>query len=133
MIEQGDLQMAYTFDEAIVSDLYKDVYGTRSVGRGWSQLTDDEKQAEWDSLLVSLERSIQEEKDREEYALSRFEDDILKMLEVGAASREVAITWLIDSLKKDWDFQDSGEICYCLGLAFKQQSMFDFYIKKQKG
>jgi len=125
--------MTYTFDESIISDLYKDVYGTRSVGRGWSQLTDDEKQAEWDSLLVSLDRVINEEKEMEEAALGRFEDDVAKMLEIGASSREVAITWLVDSLERDWDFQDSGEICYCLNLAFKHESMFDFYIKKQRG
>lgn len=56
---------AYTYDENIVSDLYKDVYGCRpreQFWASWTDMSDDERQAEWDYLCDALDRVIAEEK-----------------------------------------------------------------------
>lgn len=63
----------HTFDENIVSDLYKEVYGTRSMARGWSALTDAEKQTEWDYLLRRLDEVQAEQSEAEKQAIARFE------------------------------------------------------------
>lgn len=118
----------YTFDESIVSDLYKDVYGTRSMAQGWSLMTDDEKQVEWDYLCKALEREIADEQEREDYAVTRYKGQIEDMMALGATDREQAITWLVDSIK-EYQFQSADEICYHMGLPYRMHTEFEAYIK----
>jgi len=71
--------MAYTFDAQIVSDLHKDAYGCRPSSfwwQCWNEATDDEKQAEWDDLLVALHRSIADEEQETRLALEQFEQEL---------------------------------------------------------
>ena len=90
----------FTFDENTVSDLHKDAFGFRPSGgfwEMWAQATDAEKQAEWDSLLVSLERSILRDKEEEQYALKMFNQLVDNTIASGAKGREQAIKWLMDA------------------------------------
>lgn len=52
----------YTYDEQIVSDLHKDAYGCRPSSfwwQCWQEASPEEKQAEWDDLLETLERTME--------------------------------------------------------------------------
>ncbi len=76
--------MAYTFDAQIVSDLHKDAYGCRPSSfwwQCWSDASDDEKQAEWDSILAALERSIDDEEQETRRALEQFEKELAQIRE----------------------------------------------------
>lgn len=89
--------MTYTFDENIISDLYKDAYGFRpSVAwmHGWETSTDDEKQGIWDDLCVEVSESIEQERRMAEQAVADFESDIADIIELGAGDRETALRWM---------------------------------------
>ena len=95
----------FTFDENVVSDLYKDAYGFRPRGAFWdmwNQMSNDEKQAEWDSLLNALELEMQREADAKIAAEQRWNENIRTVVEETGASEEAALRWL-------WDAEDISE------------------------
>ena len=66
----------YTFDENIVSDLYKDAYGHRPgeyFWADWDACSDDAKQHLWDRLVDAVGESIREEEARQKKAIEDFE------------------------------------------------------------
>ena len=66
----------YTFDENIVSDLFKDAHGFRPSGSfwvTWEQASNLRKQIIWDDLVDDLNRSVDRERRAHEHALDRFE------------------------------------------------------------
>lgn len=89
----------YTFDENLFGDLHKDAMGFRPNAAffTWvSTATDDEKQAEWDSLINAMEAREASRKEDEKAAIVQFESVVTKTLESGAATRAQAIQWLMD-------------------------------------
>jgi hypothetical protein len=120
----------YTFDENIVSDLHKEVYGVRPSSlwfQCWNEATDEEKQSEWDDLLESLAQTMDRQAEEEIQALNAFELEIASALDVGARSREDAIRWIVQSLDLDnTDLMYGGSaICYRKGLPYKMAAIFD--------
>lgn len=112
--------MQYTFDDDIISDLHKDAYGFRprqDFWVWWDNASDDEKQAEWDSLLAALERAVKEEREQEERAIAKFETLVATTIATGAGDRETALRWIMDGSRcgrdGDWDF-----LCYEYGLPY---------------
>lgn len=112
--------MAYTFDETIFSDLYKDVYGTRPRSHEFYDATNDRKQAIWDSLLFELDREMGEQAERERRAISEFETRIAEMGQLGAEDVTTAIRWILEA--EDYDDYDlmygSSKVCYEFGLPY---------------
>jgi hypothetical protein len=121
--------MPYTFDEQIVSDLYKDAYGFRP-GQGfwvmWNNFADHQKQEFWDDLNDTVECNIEQEKRIRAAAVEQFEAQIENNIALGAPSRETAIRWIIESLQLDEvDLMYGGSrICYELGLPYSMEDMF---------
>lgn len=116
--------MTYTFDERIVSDLHKDAYGYRPSTYWWSEwmvMTDDEKQETWDDLLVDLEISIKEEKDRHTAAEIAFGRLIAKNIQLGAANDQTAVRWILDAENlSDVDrMYGSDYVAYLFDLPYK--------------
>jgi hypothetical protein len=114
------MNATYTFDENIISDLHKDAYGFRpcqGFWASWDSMDDDEKQAEWDSLIEACNRAIQEEEEQQARAITRFEALVQKTIETGAGNRETALAWIIDACPSargnDWDF-----LCWEHGLPY---------------
>lgn len=109
---------SYTFCEDTISDLFKDVYGSRP-GEGfwtrWHTATEDEKQAEWDWLISALDRVIAEQKQETERNIVRFGKRIQEVIDSGAKDRETALRWIMeaDQCNGDWDY-----LCYCNGLPY---------------
>lgn len=110
--------MSYSFDESIVSDLYKDTYGFRpkeSFWNMWSSVDDGGKQLMWDALLEVLDKVITEEDSREKQAIVDFEKLIARAISYGAKTREVALQWIMESsdCNGDWD-----HLCWKYGIPY---------------
>ncbi len=107
----------YTFDDNCISDLHKDIYGFRPNSvffKEWQDMSDIEKQAEWDRLCRLLELTIQEDKLRDARAIVRFEETITDLMQTHSISRSKAI----DRVKRDADAEDFEHLEYLLGLPF---------------
>lgn len=99
----------YSFSDELISDLHKDAYGFRPKGdyfAWWDTLSDDEKQAEWDSLYESFVRREAEDQAMEQAAVVDFEKRIASLLQHGARNREMAVRWL------DEAFETNGDVSY---------------------
>ena len=111
--------MDYTFDENTVSDLHKDAYGIRPGSAFWAQwieACDDGKQAIWDRLLRSLDAAMEEEREREQRAIERFEALVRVNIDAGAEDRETALRWIMDASRAngDWEY-----LCFQYGLPYR--------------
>jgi hypothetical protein len=115
--------MNFTFNERIVSDLYKDAYGFRPREYFWSEWnnsTDTEKQETWDQLLRELEFSINEEREREAAALARLEARIADTIAVGAADTVTALMWIMQAEEFSvYDLRYGADyFCYHFGVNY---------------
>jgi len=125
-----DMTSTYSYDERTVSDLHKDAYGFRPSSawfEQWSTFTPDQKQEEWDYLIIALEQSMAADVRREEAAMYEYDRQLRELMHLGAPSREAAIRWMLDSMDLDeYDLRYGGDyICYKLGLPYSFQSEFD--------
>jgi len=92
--------MSYTYDEMIVSDLYKEVNGVRPSQYWWSAwmtYTENKKQATWDALIIQNDSNIKSENTKKDYALGIFGDMITKNIALGAIDKITAIRWILQS------------------------------------
>ena len=100
----------YTFDENIVSDLYKDAYGVRPgefFWADWDACSDDAKQHLWDRLVDALKDAMIVEKTTQEEAIADLEWRIKFMMNtVAGCDRASAIRYLHDA------YQTHGDIEY---------------------
>ena len=119
----------FTFNENLISDLYKDAYGSRSASAMWPvNGTDAEKQAEWDRVCDIVELEIEAQKLRQDYAKHDFEESIAKCLSVGAKNRKQAIEWALHSHCDDMTCKYSVDIAlHSLGLGMMDS---DNYVKE---
>ena len=118
--------MSYTFDTNLYSDLYKDVYGFRPRNTGWNEMSDDEKQTEWNYLIKQLGIVNEEHKQREQNAIAEYEKRINDCMTLGAKDRNQAISWVLDSLNlSETDLMYGATyVCYTLGLPYEMQHQF---------
>jgi len=75
----------YTFDENIVSDLYKDAYGHRPgeyFWADWDACNDDAKQHLWDRLVDAVGESIREEQHYHNMAIAEFEGWVKQTMKI---------------------------------------------------
>lgn len=110
--------MVYTFDDDIVSDLHKDAWGMRpseSFWTKWKNMTDAEKQAEWDWMVQVMERNERQRRQEQEQAVVRFSRRIQQLIECGARDRAMAIRWLHEAYETHGDDEF---LCWNLGLPY---------------
>ena len=113
------------YDESILSDLYKDAYGSRpgqSYFAMWDAMTVEQRNAEWNCLVLTVEGEIADDLAREIAAIIDYEDTLRDLQESGAASREVAISWFVASLG-DVN-HDAGYVCYLAHLPYRMEFEF---------
>lgn len=118
---------AYTFDENIVSDLFKDAYGYRpreSWWKSWNQLTNAEKQKKWDDICNDLEIELNREKTNQENAFAALKKRIDETISLGAKDVKTAIKWIIESEQfDDFDLQYGADyFCYHFNLNYNVKS-----------
>lgn len=92
------METRYTFDENIVSDLYKEAFGIRpreEFWANWNSYSDEEKQVSWDQMLDFADRAAENELEAQIEAEADLEDRIqfMKSTIVGC-TREDAIRYL---------------------------------------
>lgn len=110
--------MAHTFDDNIVSDLYKDAFGcrpSRYFWESWNAASDDVKQQIWDRLLADLDNTMRLDEEREQAAIKTFEGKVQSLITCGAKNREVALRWLMEASEcaGDWEY-----FCFKHGLPY---------------
>ena len=111
--------MAYTFDDMLVSDLHKDAYGFRpsqSFWEFWSTASDVEKQKEWDSLLDTLDCTIEQERKEQAAAIKQFNQVLDTLYQHAAKNFEDAIKYLHQAYDTDGDDE---YLEFRLGLPYK--------------
>lgn len=108
--------MTHTFEIDLYSDLHKDVFGFRPREHWFyaAETTDDERQLEWDTLTDMLAAIIEDERDEQLRAATRFESEIDRCISLGADNRGAAIRWLKDAA----DVEDDDELEWFYGLRF---------------
>ena len=125
----------YTFDADTVSDLYKDVYGSRPstyFWRKWNDYTDDQKQEAWDELVDSLAAENEAQRLREERGLAAFEKDIVGAIEMGAPDRAAAIRWLAGAFEGHYcGPRDLAEtVCWNYGMPWSTATEIEECLKE---
>ena len=109
----------YTYDENIISDLYKDAYGSRPgeyFWADWDAASDDDKQRIWDNLLDDLDRAIENEREYQQEAIANLEDRIgFMMSTVAGCQREDALRYLHDVYATNGDVE---YLEHCLGVPY---------------
>mgnify|MGYP003349311713 CR=1 FL=1 len=95
--------------ENVVSDLYKDAYGSRpreGFWDNWDNASADQKQAIWDGLIETMNAEVAREREIQRQAVADFEDRIKFMQStIVGASREDCIRYLHDVYKTDGDVE----------------------------
>ena len=120
----------FTFDESIVSDLHKDARGWRPreyFWETWEAASDEEKQVIWDGLCNEHAAEIEREKRQQERAVAEFEEQIARNLSYGAADRQQAIRWVVESLDpSEMDMRYGGSwVCWEMGLPYSMEKEFE--------
>jgi hypothetical protein len=110
--------MNYTFDEDTVSDLHRDAYGFRPGGNFWSAwaaFNADQRQALWDSMMETAERTCELERESQRACEHDFQCRITSLQHLGARDFAMALRWLHDA----HDTQGDDEYLeFRLGLSF---------------
>lgn len=123
--ETNMTEATYTYDDAIVSDLHKDVYGFRPTEAWWTRweaMTQTQKQVCWDDLCRSLELELEHEEKRRAAAVADLEARVAELIELGAHDWDMAIRWImqaheVDPTRAGWTYARE-ELEYDLGLPY---------------
>lgn len=117
------MNTTYTFDENIVSDLYKEINGCRPreyFWSTWNDASDDEKQVIWDNLCDDHEHEMAREKVREEDAHMRLLERIQTAYAWGAKDKVQALRWIMEA--EEFDEYDMmygpSYFCYHFGIGY---------------
>lgn len=118
-----------TYDENIISDLYKDVYGFRprqDFWVHWNEASEVGKQQIWDNLCDECDAEIAAQKVRDEQSLKDFMARVDYLIACGAPDRDVAILWIVDSLElTENDLWYGAEyVCHRLNLSYDNYGLF---------
>jgi hypothetical protein len=111
--------MTFTYDETMVSDLYKDARGVRpgtTFWEMWNECLPAGKQLVWDNLCRELDEAMAREKEEQRLAIANFEKSVQNIMLSGAGDRKTAIRWIVDGLDVDGDYSYA---CYKLGLPYE--------------
>jgi hypothetical protein len=115
--QQGATQMT-TFSDDLYSDLHKDAYGFRPRGEAWHawlNMTDEQKEQQWNRLVKIVEDDIATEKRLEAEAIINFEDVVSNLIADGHPDRKSAVQWL-HSLHNT--LNDNDYLCYKFGIPY---------------
>lgn len=114
--------MLYELDERselleIIVSQHKDVYGFKPRGASYERLaamTYEQLRAEADELNVLVAESIEQDKMRENAAVTVFKSRVADLIETGAADEATAIRWIMSAEDAD----TTEELEYSLGLPY---------------
>lgn len=96
-------------------DFYKDVHGVRPRWMNYDEMSEEQIEAELESLSKQSEIQAREEAIAHAKASEDVEHVILNLQMSGAKSRAMAIKWLHEANNSDGDDEF---LCYLLGLPY---------------
>ena len=124
----------YTFEDAIFSDLCKEVYGVRAPARAGGHLNrfyhecDEEKQKIWDELCAQLDVVQAEEAAKEKDDIAAFEARVAKTIALGAENRETALKWIVQSEDLDDYNYMPGHAAWIFNLPHSYDKELDVHV-----
>ena len=115
----------YERDSLITSvyEMHKDAYGVKGRHYNFKEMSNEDLQKELDHLCEVAKREREIEKRYEESAYQTFLKRIAEAMKLGAETKEDAIKWILQAEGLDKE-QDTGYICYSLGLDYDKEFMF---------
>lgn len=113
--------------ETYIYDGHKDAFGVKGRHYDFKSMTLEELKAEADYISEAVGRQMELEAEMEKEAIERFEKAISDNLAMGAETREDAIRWVLQAEGLENE-QDAGYICYCLGLPYSMDKVFEEFI-----
>jgi hypothetical protein len=122
--------MAYTFDDCIFSDLYKEVYGVRPKHHEYNDAADPRKQEIWEDLIVLHEAEIVESARQELDAQRQFELRVTQAQKMGAGDRDTAIRWILDA--DCIEAHNGTSVCYYFGMNYMFADMFEMFCQERE-
>ena len=104
------MESKYTYDENILSDLYKDTFGTRPGEYFWSEWNaadNDRKQAMWDAMVNQLSEEVERERQEQLKIEKYLEDTVIPNIQshLNGCTREDAIRHLHETYDTDGDVE----------------------------
>lgn len=96
-------------------DFYKDVHGVRPRWYNYEAMSEQDLEAELDSLSKQAEVVFAEEKRVQEENVARFEARVADLIACGAKDRETAIRWIHEAEETNGD---NEYLCYCVGIPY---------------
>jgi hypothetical protein len=117
----------YTFDDKLFSDLHKDAYGFRPDRWQfdlWNGMTDDQKQAKWDSMIDVMREEERLREESEQIAVKAFENEVTRKVAKTGKTRVEVIQEMV--IAENPTYRDPSYLCYQRGLPI-------FYLLHQYG
>lgn len=103
------------FSETLLSDMYKDAYGSRPRGVYPEYMTDAAVQTAYAQLSVIIERETLEQQDAELRNQRALETRVSSWMEIGAPDRATALRW---EWEANGELLDLGYWAYKLGISY---------------
>ena len=101
---------------SIISDMNKEINGTRPSLAPFNSMTETELLAEIDRLQPLVNEAVEAEKQADAMSIARFNDEIGTFLQSGATNRTTAIKWMLQAQGYDESPEDANWICYNNGI-----------------
>lgn len=121
--------MGYTYDDSLISDLYKDAYGMRPTPTYWTlwrAMPPNQKQGEWEYLCKLVAEADEARRIAEEEAFQHWISNIQAMMTELNLSKAEAIR--MDMAAADC-VNDTGFYCYTRRLSYSLGTEIDNLLK----
>lgn len=115
--------------ETLVYECHKDAFGVKGRHYDFDSMTNEELEKELEFLSGVAKERMEEEERAEQAAYERFEEQVADTIKMGAGDRNTAIRWILNAEGLDKEY-DMGYVCYCLGLSYNKQKMFEEAMKE---
>lgn len=100
----------------IISDMGKEIHGTRPSLAPFNSMTETELRAEIERLQPMVDEAVAHEQMIDAMCITRFNDEIATFIQQGAANRTTAIRWMLQAQDYNETLDDADCICYNNGI-----------------
>ena len=101
---------------SIISDMGKEIHGTRPSISRYNSMTESELRAEIERLQPMVDEAISHEQMIDAVCITRFNDEVATFIQQGAANRTTAIRWMLQSQGYDESPENADYICFNNGI-----------------
>ena len=101
---------------SIISDMGKEIHGTRPSISRYNSMTESELRAEIERLQPMVDEAISHEQMIDAVCITRFNDEVSTFIQQGAANRTTAIKWMLQAQGYDQTRENADHICYNNGI-----------------